>query len=81
MNVDFESELQNLINKYSQENGSDTPDFLLAKYLTGCLTVFNSVVTAREVWFGRRDTEEIVSLGQPEPEIKDTNKLPKKKKK
>jgi hypothetical protein len=64
MNSDFKKELENLINKYSQENGSDTPDFLLAEYLIGCLTVFNSVVTAREVWFGRKSLDVIV---QPNP--------------
>ncbi len=34
-------------------NGSNTPDFLLASYLTGCLHTFNSIVNAREEWYGR----------------------------
>lgn len=38
---EFEKELTNLINCYSLENGSDTPDFILAKYLVGCLQAFN----------------------------------------
>lgn len=33
----FRDELCNLINRHSQENDSDTPDFILAEYLTDCL--------------------------------------------
>lgn len=49
----FEEELQNLINRYSQENGSNTPDFILAQYLAGCLSAFNQAVQQRETWYGR----------------------------
>jgi hypothetical protein len=50
----FEKELEKLINRYSLENGSDTPDFILASYLKGCLDLWNSAVTTREQWYGRR---------------------------
>ena len=49
----FRKELAALINRYSAENGSNTPDFLLAEYLTDCLDSFDRVVTAREKWYGR----------------------------
>jgi len=49
----FEKELQQLINRHSKENGSDTPDFMLAEYLNGCLENFNRTVKAREKWYGR----------------------------
>lgn len=49
----FEKELRNLINRYSQENGSDTPDFILAEYLNNCLKIFNDTLTKREKWYGR----------------------------
>jgi len=49
----FEEALTNLINKYSEENGSNTPDFILAKYMYECLENFNSAVSAREKWYGR----------------------------
>jgi hypothetical protein len=49
----FHRELSSLLNRYSKENGSNTPDFLLASYLTGCLHTFNSIVNAREEWYGR----------------------------
>ena len=49
----FEEALQRIINQYSKENGSNTPDFLLARYLNNCLLVFNSMIQAREAWYGR----------------------------
>ena len=50
--IQFHRELSSLLNRYSKENGSNTPDFLLASYLTGCLHTFNSIVSAREEWCG-----------------------------
>lgn len=49
----FRKELQTLINKNSLENGSDTPDFILADYLKMCLETFDKTVQAREQWYGR----------------------------
>jgi hypothetical protein len=49
----FESELEALINRYSQENASNTPDFILAQFLLGCLTQWNQSVQRRETWYGR----------------------------
>jgi hypothetical protein len=49
----FEKELEFLLNKYSRENDSNTPDFVLAKYLVNCLHTWNDSVSAREVWYGR----------------------------
>ena len=49
----FEQELTSLINKYSMENGSNTPDFILANYLQDCLRIFNVTVQQRENWYGR----------------------------
>jgi hypothetical protein len=45
--------LEKLINQYSQENGSDTPDFMLAEYLVYSLAAFNMTVREREKWYGR----------------------------
>lgn len=47
----FEQELQSLINRHSVENQSDTPDFILASYLTGCLQMYNNAVMKRDKWF------------------------------
>lgn len=51
----FHRELTSLINKYSKENDSNTPDFILASYLTGCLRTFNSITESREKWYGRNN--------------------------
>lgn len=49
----FRMELTNLINKHSMENGSDTPDFILAQYLGNCLAAYDAAVKHREEWYGR----------------------------
>ena len=49
----FRKELETLINYYSMENGSNTPDFLLAEYLVMQLHLWDQFVTRREQWFGR----------------------------
>lgn len=46
-------EIARALNGVSAENGSDTPDFILAEYLTACLTAFDEAVVAREEWYGR----------------------------
>ncbi len=46
----FRKELQHVINKCSMENGSDTPDFILAEYLTDCLRAFDHAVFAKRNW-------------------------------
>jgi hypothetical protein len=50
---EFRKDLERLINRHSLENGSDTPDFILAEYLTKCLEAFDWCVTNREKWHGR----------------------------
>lgn len=57
----FRDELAALLNKYSLENGSDTPDFLLASYLEQCLLLFGHAVQSREQWYGRGKTASIES--------------------
>lgn len=39
------------INRNSAENGSDTPDFILAEYLVGCLEAFNAATRHRAKWY------------------------------
>jgi len=51
INEPFEKELTALINKYSMENGSNTPDFILASYMAACLQTWNIVTTARDRWY------------------------------
>ena len=44
----FRDGLIELINKESIENGSNTPDYILADYLVGCLSNFNENINNRE---------------------------------
>ena len=50
----FEQELRRVINRYYMENGSYTPDNILAEYLSACLNAFNIATTQRERWYGRK---------------------------
>jgi len=52
----FKRELQKLINCHSIENGSNTPDFILADYLMACLEGFERANQQREIWYGRNTT-------------------------
>jgi hypothetical protein len=52
----LQTELAQTLNRYSAENGSDTPDFILAQYLTDCLEAWNRAVQAREKWYTRSET-------------------------
>jgi len=51
----FRKQIEHAINCNSAENGSNTPDFILAEYLTNCLASFDAAVNAREAWYGRKD--------------------------
>jgi len=48
--TEFERELQDLLNRHSKENDSDTPDFVLAAYLQDCLNAFERATRHRERW-------------------------------
>lgn len=50
MESDFYIELKKLLNSQSRENLSDTPDFLLARYLEVCLANFENIIRARDDW-------------------------------
>ena len=59
----FVGELQALINRNCVENGSGTPDFILAHYMSDCLTAFNAATNRREAWYGRQQDPK---FGMPE---------------
>ncbi len=50
--MEFRKELEQLINRNSLENGSNTPDYILSMYLTDCLLAFNTAIQQREQWLG-----------------------------
>lgn len=47
----FLKELESLINRYSRENESNTPDFILTTYINDCLKSYESAITERDKWF------------------------------
>lgn len=46
-------EIEQAVNRVSAENGSNTPDFILAEYLVSSLAAFDRAVQSRERWYGR----------------------------
>jgi len=60
----FVAELENIINKYSKEGGSKTPDFILANYLARCLNNFDMTIQDREKFYGRGEAEDGSILGK-----------------
>lgn len=69
----FRTQLQMLLNRFSCENGCDTPDWILAEYLRACLAAFDAGVVAREKWYGRNAggrsiPPQAVSLSSPQRE-------------
>ena len=56
----LEKELAHILNCYSEENRSDTPDWILANYLIDCLDAFNGAMFSREIYNGRKTAEELL---------------------
>lgn len=60
----FQEELTALLNKHSIENESDTPDWILANYIAGCLNAWNQSIHSRDKWYNFKpwgDNESIES--------------------
>ena len=53
----FKVDLEMLINKHSMEEGSNTPDFILAQYLSECLKAFDAATRSREQWYKNKPPE------------------------
>lgn len=49
----LQAELEMAINRHSRENESNTPDFILAKYMLACLEAFETASRSREAWYGK----------------------------
>lgn len=54
MTPPFRKALEELLNSYSRENVSNTPDYILADYLLTSLASFDKAVQEREDWYGHR---------------------------
>ena len=73
----FRRELIALLNKHSKENGSNTPDFVLADYLINCLNNFNLTTQKRTEWYGEKLVREKIkeSRNEFEKEIDEKEQL------
>lgn len=49
----LEKEFAEVINRNSLENWTNTPDFILARYLIDCLRLFADTSKSREQWYGK----------------------------
>lgn len=59
-------EIETVINRCSAENVSNTPDWVLAEYLTDCLAAFDKATNARDR--GKSNTEEHPEVNWNSPE-------------
>lgn len=49
-NQNFQKSLETLINRFSKESDSNTPDYMLASFLMGCLENWNRHIGERDKW-------------------------------
>ena len=47
----FQKELRQLINRHSRENDSNTPDWILARFMQESLNAFEQATRQRDRWF------------------------------
>lgn len=55
--TEFSKKVEDIINSMCLESDSDTPDFILAQFLSDCLKVWNKSTKQRSEWFGYPKTE------------------------
>ena len=47
----FRKELEALLNKYSIDNDTNTPDFILAEYIEDCISQYAVAMQRRDQWY------------------------------
>jgi hypothetical protein len=52
---DLREDVRQVLNRHSAENASNTPDFILADFLLGCLVYYELAIQARSKWYGHMD--------------------------
>lgn len=50
--TELEKKLSDLLNCECRESDSNTPDYILAEFMIGCLDAFELANNKREVWYG-----------------------------
>lgn len=51
--MSLREDIRHAINCACAENTSNTPDFILAEFLTDCLNAYDMATQKREKWYGR----------------------------
>jgi len=54
--MSLREDIRHAINCSCAENTSNTPDFILAEFLTNCLNAYDIATQKREKWYGRNAT-------------------------
>ena len=49
---ELREQIEGVINSCSAENGSNTPDYILAEFLVRCLEAFDYSIRSRDNWYG-----------------------------
>lgn len=50
----FEKELENLISRYSKDEESNTPDYIIAEHMKNSMDNFHRATKLRDNWYGGR---------------------------
>jgi len=57
-NVNLRMAISDVLNRFSAENGCDTPDYILARYLVDCLRAFDRAVLLRRIQSGEEHEDQ-----------------------
>ena len=52
------ADLAEVMNRHGLDSNTNTPDYILADYLFGCLAAFSCSTKCRDIWFGGTDRQE-----------------------
>lgn len=61
---DFLKELTRLLNKHNLDTHTNTPDFILARYLLGCYQEFRKGTRLRDQWHGKEGELQLIELNE-----------------
>jgi len=56
---EFRNDLKDLLNRYSRENESNTPDFILAKFILDSVKAFDAAASLRDIWYEHHCSPEL----------------------
>ena len=71
----MEKELITLLNTHSTDNECNTPDFILAKYLIGCLNNYKEATNKNIEWHKEGTTKDYQIIGDLQFKIENLKKL------